>query len=35
MPVLRSRMIIIETFACGCEPKDRPTSPAAIRIHTS
>jgi hypothetical protein len=30
------RMIIIETFARGCEPKRRPTpAPAAIRIDTS
>jgi hypothetical protein len=30
------RMIIIETFARGCEPKHRPTpAPAAIRIDTS
>jgi phosphatidylserine decarboxylase len=28
-------MIIIETFARGCEPKYRPTPPAAIRIDTS
>jgi hypothetical protein len=29
-------MIIIETFARGCEPKHRPTpSPAAIGIDTS
>ncbi len=30
------RMIIIETFAHGCEPKNRPTpAPVAIRIDTS
>ena len=30
------RMIIIETFARGCEPKHRPTAvPAVIRIDTS
>ena len=30
------RMIIIETFARGCQPKHRPASaPAAIRIDTS
>jgi hypothetical protein len=30
------RMIILETFAPGCEPKHRPTSaPAVIRIDTS
>jgi hypothetical protein len=34
-PYCGSRMIIIETFACGCEPKYRPTPPAAIRIDTS
>jgi hypothetical protein len=29
-------MIIIETFARGCEPKHRPTpAPAAIKIDTS
>ena len=29
-------MIIIETFARGCEPKHRPTpAPVAIRIDTS
>ena len=29
-------MIILETFAPGCEPKHRPTSaPAVIRIDTS
>jgi len=34
-PCCGSRMIIIETFARGCEPKYRPTPPAAIRIDTS
>jgi Putative transposase len=34
-PYCGSRMIIIETFARGCEPKYRPTPPAAIRIDTS
>jgi len=35
-PCCGGRMIIIETFACGCEPKRRPTSaPAEIRIDTS
>jgi hypothetical protein len=35
-PCCGSRMIIIETFARGCEPKHRPTPPpAAIRIDTS
>ncbi len=29
------RRMIIETFARGCEPKYRPTPPAAIRIDTS
>ena len=30
------RMIIIETFASGCQPKNRPTpAPLAIRIDTS
>jgi hypothetical protein len=30
------RMIIIETFGRGCEPKHRPTPvPAAIRTDTS
>jgi len=29
-------MIVIETFARGCDPKRRPTpAPAAIRIDTS
>ena len=29
-------MIIIETFARGCQPKHRPTpAPTAIRIDTS
>jgi putative transposase/transposase-like zinc-binding protein len=35
-PCCGGRMIIIETFARGCEPKHRPTpTPAAIRIDTS
>ncbi len=35
-PCCGGRMIIIETFAPGCEPKHRPTpAPAAIRIDTS
>src|SRR6266702_4446912 len=35
-PCCAGRMIIIETFAPGCEPKHRPTpAPAAIRIDTS
>jgi hypothetical protein len=35
-PCCGGRMIIIETFARGCEPKYRPTPPpAAIRIDTS
>ncbi len=35
-PCCGSRMVIIETFARGCEPKHRPTpTPAAIRIDTS
>jgi hypothetical protein len=35
-PCCGARMIIIETFARGCEPKHRPTpTPAAIRIDTS
>ena len=34
-PCCGSRMIIIETFARGCEPKYRPTPPTAIRIDTS
>jgi hypothetical protein len=35
-PCCGGRMIIIETFARGCEPKHRPTPvPAAIRIDTS
>ena len=35
-PCCGSRMIIIETFARGCEPKHGPTPPpAAIRIDTS
>ena len=35
-PCCGGRMIVIETFARGCEPKHRPTSaPATIRIDTS
>ena len=34
-PCCGGRMIVIETFARGCEPKYRPTPPAAIRIDTS
>ena len=35
-PCCGGRMIIIETFARGCEPKHRPTpAPLAIRIDTS
>ena len=35
-PCCGGRMIIIETFARGCEPKHRPTpAPPAIRIDTS
>jgi hypothetical protein len=35
-PCCGGRMIIIETFARGCEPKHRPTpAPTAIRIDTS
>jgi len=37
-PCCGGRMIIIETFARGCEPKHRPTSapvPQQIRIDTS
>ena len=35
-PCCGGRMLIIETFARGCEPKHRPTpAPAAIRIDTS
>jgi len=35
-PCCGARMIIIETFARGCEPKHRPTpTPTAIRIDTS
>ena len=35
-PCCGGRMIIIETFAPGCEPKHRPTpAPATIRIDTS
>ena len=35
-PCCGGRMLIIETFARGCEPKHRPTPvPAAIRIDTS
>jgi len=35
-PCCGGRMMIIETFARGCEPKYRPTpTPAVIRIDTS
>ena len=35
-PRCGGRMIVIETFARGCQPKHRPTpAPAAIRIDTS
>jgi hypothetical protein len=35
-PCCGGRMIIIETFERGCEPRHRPTpAPAAIRIDTS
>jgi hypothetical protein len=35
-PCCGGRMMIIETFARGCEPKHRPTpAPVAIRIDTS
>ncbi|MGZ3291880.1 MAG: IS91 family transposase [Xanthobacteraceae bacterium] len=35
-PCCGGRMIIIETFARGCEPKHRPTpAPAVVRIDTS
>ena len=35
-PCCGGRMIVIETFARGCEPKHRPAPPpAAIRIDTS
>jgi len=35
-PCCGGRMIIIETFARGCQPKHRPTPPAQeIRTHTS
>jgi hypothetical protein len=35
-PCCGGRMIIIETFARGCEPKHRPTpAPPTIRIDTS
>jgi Putative transposase/Transposase zinc-binding domain len=35
-PCCGGRMLIIETFARGCEPKHRPSpAPAAIRIDTS
>jgi hypothetical protein len=35
-PCCGGRLIIIETFARGCQPKHRPTSaPPAIRIDTS
>jgi Putative transposase len=34
-PCCGGRMLIIETFARGCEPKYTPTAPFAIRIDTS
>jgi hypothetical protein len=35
-PCCGGRMLIIETFAPGCEPKYRPTAaPRVIRIDTS
>jgi hypothetical protein len=35
-PCCGGRMLIIETFARGCEPKYRPaTAPLAVRIDTS
>ena len=34
-PRCGSRMIIIETFARGCQPRYRPPPPAEIRIDTS
>ena len=34
-PCCGGRLIVIETFARGCEPKHRPAPPAAIRIDTS
>ena len=35
-PCCGARMIIIETFERGCQPRHRPTpAPAAIRIDTS
>jgi len=35
-PCCGGRMIVIETFARGCEPKHRPSPPpVAIRIDTS
>ena len=34
-PCCGGRMIIIETFARGCEPKRRPTPAPPIRIDTS
>ena len=35
-PCCGGRMMIIETFARGCQPKHHPTpAPAAIRIDTS
>ena len=35
-PCCGARMIVIETFERGCEPKHRPTpAPAPIRIDTS
>ncbi len=34
-PCCGGRMIVIEIFVRGCEPKHRPSPPAAIRIDTS
>jgi hypothetical protein len=35
-PCCGGRMIVIEIFALGCQPKHRPTpTPPAIRIETS
>src|SRR6202043_231045 len=35
-PCCGGRMIIIETFEAGCQPRHRPTAPLPpIRIHTS
>ena len=34
-PCCGGRMIVIETFARGCQPKHQPPPPAAIRIDTS